>query len=1141
MTSVAKKAESSEERRQAAFAAWHEFKEQVKDIYRIDTAIEEFSGTSLDGRPGGDRKGKCPFHNDTNPSMSVRAGEGYFKCQTAGCEAKGDVFKFISEYLGVSFKQAVLLAAEKVGIEPPNGAADKRWKGANNAAPKPRSSFENQMNPAKLFESDLSPAFKGIRPPKPGAFFPVWHPGGGRTITPCVKKYKAEMVHVYRNMSRQPIMAVLRCLHREGGKYFMPIRIGTLPKEAPGFVVDDKENRRGWLVKGTSAGHRKPIYGMEAAMPWMKTGGTRVLIVEGEKTCEATKRMITGLEDADNWLTLSPMGGHNASLYADWTEFMSHMDQAKLDKLSFAVWPDADHIKTRPDGTEIDAQMLYVRDTIGAFVTAARKAGLDPTKVSFSRALPGFTRENGWDLADAETEGWDGERVRLEIDERGAKMPIEKRFLDLEVDINDADDPAPFEDGPEAIYDLELSDHEHEDNGFSVVGETEVSEESFVPDADEIAELLGLDDETPSGKNEAMVSEVAETYVIASKLLKEETAGSDAAEILDRPIQANDLVESDAEDIKADAGGEGDDDGNDDGLFVAKYAVMRNTNFRCLGYRDGTNYIMSLRSGQIFAINYAAMRKQALFSIAPIDFWAAHFTNIDRGGKATIEWDNAISALIDVCYDCGYWDPTREAGQGARIDGGRVVFNSGDRLWIQKEPDGPGVVDIAANFNGDYQYTVGDSCRLPAFDNIFQAGDEEPLQLLELIRKINWREETSHLSVMALFGWLCIGPICGVLPWRPHLWLDGQRAAGKSWIIEKLIAPCLGDYAMSVKSNSTESGLRNMLHGRAFPLVFDEAEGEQDGDRNRMGAIMRLARHSSTPGDSVVAQGVPGGNGQKFFSIASTFLLASITPQIESSADKTRFARAKLGPGHNSAYFSREIEQPALNLLTPEFSSRMIARMVTRASSMINVQAMMVRGLTACGIERRLADVWGTFAAGAWLLLEDGVPEDHDAAMEWIEDTFKINSQMQEFAAEIGEDKDHSRLFRSIISHEVRCETLNLGARNFTLGSVLNMAIKDDTEGDEVLDRSQASKRLADMGIRLGHQGELAKDGDEVDCVFIHKNSPRLSEILARTPYATSYVDVIQQAEDVKNGPPVRFGGLGIYRSVCVPIKHFGM
>ena len=1137
MSSVAKKTESLEERRQAAFAAWHQFKEQVKDTYRIDTAIEDFSGTRLDGRPGGDRKGKCPFHNDTNPSMSVRAGatEGYFKCQTAGCEAKGDVFKFISEYLGVSFKQAVLLAAEKVGIDPPGGAADKRWKGANTAPSKPRSNFENQMNPAKLFESDLALPFRGLQEPKPRQFMKVWHPGGGRTITPCVKTYKPEMVHLYRNMSRQPIMAVLRCKHREGGKYFMPIRIGVLPQEAPNVVVDDMENRRGWLVKGTSAGHRKPIYGMEKALPWMKNGGTRILIVEGEKTCDATRRLISGLDDAENWLTLSPMGGHNASLYADWTEFMSHMDQEKLDKLSFAVWPDADHIKTRPDGTEIDAQQLYVRDTIGAFVTAARKAGLDPTKASYSRALPGQSRENGWDLADAENEGWDGERVRLEIDEKGAKMPIEKRFLDLDVNINDADDPAPFEDGPEAIDDLELSDHEYEEDDLHNGG-SGTSGDSFIPDEDEIAALY--ESNTAPEANRDVASEVKETLAITSQLLGEEVTEQSHVEILDRTLGADDMVE--AEDMDQEPDEVETDGGDDNDVIDGRHAVMRNTNFRCLGYRDGTNYIMSLRSGQIFAINYAAMRKQALFSIAPIDFWAAHFSTQDRG-KTTIEWDTAISALIDACYDCGYWDPTREAGQGARLDGGRVVFNSGDRLWIQKEVDGPGVVDIAANFNGDYQYTVGDSCRLPAFDNTFQAGDAEPRQLLDLIKKLNWREETSNLSVMAMFGWLCIGPICGVLPWRPHLWLDGQRAAGKSWIIENIITPCLGDYALSVKSNSTESGLRNMLHGRAFPLVFDEAEGEMDGDRNRMGSIMRLARHSSTPGDSVVAQGVPGGNGQKFYSIASTFLLASITPQIESSADKTRFARAKLGPGHNSAYFSREIEQPALDLLTTDFSSRMIARMVTRAASMIKVQALMVRGLTACGIERRLADVWGTFAAGAWLLLEDGIPEDHDVAMEWIEDTFGISAQMQEFAAEIDDDKDHSRLFRTIISHEIRCETLNLGARNFTLGSIIDMAMKDDEDGDEVLDHNQASKRLAELGIRLGYQGELAKAGDEPDCLLIHKNSPRLAEILARTPYATSYIDVIQQAEDVKNGPPVRFGGLGTYRSVSVPIKHFGM
>lgn len=1116
---VAKKTESYEVRRQAALEEWLRFKEEVKDRYPIDQAIEDFTGECLQGRPGqGDRKGRCPFHNDTNPSMNVRPQEGYFRCHTAGCEARGDVFTFISQYMNVSFKQAVLMAAERIGIEPPSGLSKTSYSARG--SPAPRRNFENAMNPAKLFESDLVPSFKGIRAPKANTVFPVWHPGGGRTIEPCVKRYKPEMIHVYRDMRNIPIMVVLRCKHSDGGKYFMPIRVGKLPDKAPGFVVDDQINRLGWIVKGTTAGHRKPIYGMETVPDWFAKNGKRILIVEGEKTCDAARRMISQRDDADSWLILSPMGGHNASLYADWSQFMELASDQGLSDVTFSVWPDADHIKTRPDGTEINAQELYVRDTIGAFVTAMRKEGMDPTGISFNCALPGTHRENGWDLADAEIEGWSGDKVVEEIDERGMQMPVEKRFMDLEVDISDDGDPAPFEDGPESIDHLTASDlDEKGDDDLSFFDDPNLNDfddPDGIPDAEIVEE-----DKTPADISQELLGGAPAT----------------ASSGLERELQAGDIVDIEDQDNAADLI-ENDNEGVDN--FVSGQAAIRdNPYFRALGFRECTAYYMSLRGGEIFAIPISTMRKQAMIGLAPLRFWQTCFASHDRNGRVTIDWDDAMSAMVESAYDNGVWDPKKEVGQGARIDYGRVVFNTGDSLWIQTEPDGDGVISTFSEFQGEYHYTVGDSCGLPDFDNAFQAGDEETKELLKIIKSIDWRDGSEKMSAMALFGWLCIGPICGVLPWRPHLWLDGQRAAGKTWIIENIIKKVLGDYAIRVKSNSTESGLRNVLHGRAFPLVFDEAEGEMDGDRNRMAAVLRMARHSATPGDSVVAQGVPGGSGRKFFSIASTFLLASITPQLEASADKTRFARARLGPGHKLDYFTRYLERPAEDLLTPEFSARMIARMVKRAGSIGQVQKLMVRGLTAFNIERRLADVWGTFAAGAWCLLEDGIPKDMEEALAWIVDTFEIGDELLEVADEISEDKDHARLFRHLMAHEVRCETIHLGTRNFNLGSVVQMAMTDGEDQEEVLNVSQAAKRLAEIGIRLGHQGSIAKNGQTIDCLIIHKNSPRISEILSRTPYAASYVDVIQQAENVKNGPPVRFGGLGTYRSVIVPMEHF--
>lgn len=1090
-----------EEQRQAAFAIWNNFKERLKDEYQIDRAIEDFTGARLQGAPGlGTRMGLCPFHNDTNASMSVCPVEGYFRCHTAGCEARGDVFTFISQYMNVSFKDAVLLAAHRAGIEPPfKSSKSQNWsKSGSKSGIKPRvvKPFENLMNPAKLFESDLVLTFKGLRPPVKDQIFPVWHPGGGRTINPTVKRYKPKMVHIYRNMNNYPLMAVLRCVHRDGGKYFMPIRVGKISADAPPFVVDDRENSIGWIVKGTTPGHRKPIYGMEAAKAWLEKGGKRILIVEGEKTCDATRRMFAARDDADDWLILSPMGGHNASLYADWTDFMSEISQEALSNIDFAVWPDADHIKYRPDGTEIDAQELYVSDSIGAFVTAARKSELNVEDITFKRSLPGVSRENGWDLADAEKENWDGNKVVLEIDDNGTRMSVKKRFMDLEVEITDTGDPAPFEDGPEG-------------------------DDFALPDLDDVALSSSEDNETsliPFGDSD--------DPIVVPKDNDNDTAVATALLLgIDRIVEADEIINKDAEEAQREK--------------PHRENAMDNSHFRSLGFRENAAYFMSLRGGQICCIQISSMKKQNLLGLAPLRYWSECFGFCDRYNRIVIDWDEAMSLLIETAFNIGMWDPQKEAGQGARIDYGRVVFNTGDRLWIQSETDGEGEISTFADFDGEYQYTVGDNCGLPDFDNCYIAGDEDPRALLKLIQSLNWREGSSKMSAMALFGWLCIGSICGVLPWRPHLWLDAQRSAGKTWIINNIIKPTLGKYAILVTSNSTESGLRNILHSCAFPLVFDEAEGEMDGDRHRMASVLRLARHSAAPGESVVAQGVPGGGGKKFYSIQSTFLLSSITPQLAESADKTRFSRARLGPPHKIAYFSKFIETPAAQLLTEDFSSRMIGRMIKRAGSFYEIQKVMVRALTACNVERRMADVWGTYATGAWCLLEDGVPSDFDVALAWIDKTFGILEEVRDVSDEISDDKDHANLFRTLMAYELRCETIHLGVRTFNLGSILLMAIGETPDDDEILDTKQARKRLAEIGIRLGHNGMVAGDKDSIDCLIIHKNSPRISEILSRTPYATSYVDVMQQAENVKNGVPTRFGGLGTYRSVVVPMEHF--
>ncbi len=58
--------------------------------------------------------GVCPFHDDTNPSMSVSREKQIYKCFS--CGASGNVFNFLMDYEHISFREALVLLSEKTGI-----------------------------------------------------------------------------------------------------------------------------------------------------------------------------------------------------------------------------------------------------------------------------------------------------------------------------------------------------------------------------------------------------------------------------------------------------------------------------------------------------------------------------------------------------------------------------------------------------------------------------------------------------------------------------------------------------------------------------------------------------------------------------------------------------------------------------------------------------------------------------------------------------------------------------------------------------------------------------------------------------------------------------------------------------------------
>lgn len=58
--------------------------------------------------------GLCPFHEEQSPSFNVNPELQLYKC--FGCDAGGDVFRFVQQIDRVSFTEAVAYLVRRTGI-----------------------------------------------------------------------------------------------------------------------------------------------------------------------------------------------------------------------------------------------------------------------------------------------------------------------------------------------------------------------------------------------------------------------------------------------------------------------------------------------------------------------------------------------------------------------------------------------------------------------------------------------------------------------------------------------------------------------------------------------------------------------------------------------------------------------------------------------------------------------------------------------------------------------------------------------------------------------------------------------------------------------------------------------------------------
>lgn len=87
---------------------------KIIEIREANDIVEVISSYLPLIKKGKNYFGVCPFHDDTNPSMSVSSEKQIYKCFS--CGASGNVYNFVMDYEHVDFKEALSILANRCGI-----------------------------------------------------------------------------------------------------------------------------------------------------------------------------------------------------------------------------------------------------------------------------------------------------------------------------------------------------------------------------------------------------------------------------------------------------------------------------------------------------------------------------------------------------------------------------------------------------------------------------------------------------------------------------------------------------------------------------------------------------------------------------------------------------------------------------------------------------------------------------------------------------------------------------------------------------------------------------------------------------------------------------------------------------------------
>ena len=533
---------------------------------------------------------------------------------------------------------------------------------------------------------------------------------------------------------------------------------------------------------------------------------------------------------------------------------------------------------------------------------------------------------------------------------------------------------------------------------------------------------------------------------------------------------------------------------------------FENDYFRLLGFdKDEKSslvyYFYSFGAKSVVKFSPKSMNKSNLLQIAPLMYWEHEFP----GQKTSFNAAAAAQFLISNSHKIGIFKEKYIRGRGAWIDDKKIVIHTGEKILKENNK-----IPLD-QFKSNYCYEIGENLGFGYSDPLEVS---ESSKILDILSRLDWeRPANAHL----LAGWCVLAPFCGVLNWRPHIWITGPAGSGKSWTMEKVVKTLMGETGVVVQGKTTEAGVRGLLQSDARPVLFDESDVDDIRDIDRIQSILALARSASYSDGGGIVKGTQTGSARTYI-IRSMFALSSIGVQVQKQSDRSRFT--VLGFKPNDVSKKLIFEKTAidwLELCTNEFVNRLQSRTLKLIPTIIaNSKVFSDAAGTVIG-SQRTGDQIGGMLAGAFSLKSNKIID--------IKEAIEIVKSI-DWTEEKGLDatKDEVQLLSIITSNKLRVETELMTVVERSIGELILIA-SNNTLGT-LIDNKKASDLLKRNGILV------------IDDKFLVANTaPEIKKMIKDTSWRHNHSKILERIDGAEKINPRQFNPGLNSRSVSLPIS----